>query len=753
MYPVDGSFVSPFVLEWQWKQRPPAAHPNHPDAPTNSALERLFARMRREAQGFGRFYMGASSNDGGREFKALPPGGFTPIDLQGMRPASPAGHRPGRGGDGATLRPMALPQPDPEWMAASIRAQDAAIEGIARRRGMSVYEYVDAVNARIADLVAQGQIFVRVPAAVLLDFLRQGRWATRAEGIATSVAPSLRVRAEVERTLFGAGTVERPHGPAYGYLAGQDGAAGNGMLSWYGDIALRLDDVLRPRATFIIGDSADFAAHGGFVPQPLCDLSQAYRANLYRSDPTFADYYAPAHPELLYSPDPLDHRVLDRVLPYFEVEVHAEDASRPPFGITDVPEIIVLRDPRMLYRNPRNAFRHPREAEELMALLRDSSLNCRGADGVDLRGRVRGLTGRVADSASALARASDPLALLKHYDPQMIEPRRMMTHREFFIPDSPSITVKLSDPMALDAEAARTPEERLAVLQAEVERARAERALLAQYFGEAHVARERIFLVPEMPFETRVWRSLQDSPWPQAAPGAVVAPAIMRVQERLPLARESFFHTMYRSGAQQTFPAAEDLTAACALWVRGERGAPFDAGLFDRVERVTSSISDLIGRAVGEEGVRVAGFEAALRHFCTAMTRLVNETGLRPHLYTRVLFVKREGAWTYRIQDGLADAFTDVPRLGENQETIARLRAGERVSPAAFGQAVGEIEYVLVLNAMSHALGEDARIRPPWADLVDGRFVEALLHRWEAEDWEMGWNYDVRPRDQTAGGV
>lgn len=751
MYPVEGSFVSPFALEWQWKQRLPGARANRADPPDGSALEQLFARMRSEARSFARLNMTAC-DDGTHAFKPLPQGAFTPIRLTGSQGASPEGDHARRGGDGAALTPFVLPQPDPAWKAASIREQDAAIERIARQRGMSVYEYVDAANARIADLVGQGEIFVRLPAAVLLDFLREGRWASRARGVATSVAPSLRVRAAVERALFGAGTTARPHGPGYGYLAGPDGAAANGMLSWYGDIALRLQGSLRSRASFMIGDSADFADHGGFVPQPLTDLSEAYRANPYRRDPTFADHYAPAHPELVYSPDPLDHRELDRVLPYLEVQLHPREADEAAFSIADVAEIVLLRDARALYRNPRNAFRDPGEAEQLLGLLRDSGLSWRPAQGVSLGTRVRGLTGRVGASVPAIERAREPLALLRHYEPQEIGARRITTHREFFIPDHPRRTVKLSDPMALDADATRSPAERLAMLRAEIERYRAGRALLTHYFGEDHLADERIMLAPNMPFDTRVWVSLQGSAWPQAAPGIVDAPAIVRVQERLPLPREPFFHVMHRSGAQQTFPSVDDLTAACALWLRGEGdGSAFDARLFDRVERNSSSISDLVKRAVGDESVRVEGFEPALRQFTVRMIDFQNETGLRPLLYTRALFVQRDGMWTYRFQDGLTDPFTEVPQLGANRGTIERLRAGQPVSPEAFGKAVDEIESVLVLNAMSHALGERARIRAPWAELVDRRFVEQLLHRWEAEDWEMGWNYDVRPRAHTSG--
>lgn len=656
--------------------------------------------------------------------------------LRASGSASPPRH------DAVLLRP----RPDPLWQARAMREQDVAMAVIAARRGMTLDTYRAAVNAHIERLLRDAHLYIRVAGGVLLDFLQARRWASRLEGLANSVAPSLRTRVVRESILFGTPRADSAYGPAYGYLAGADGAPGHDHIKdWYGGVALRLSDALRGRASFMIGDSADFAGRGGFIPQPLNDLSEAYRANLYRWDPDYGAIHASAHPHLVYSPDPLDHQDLDCIMPYVEFQLHApEDSTTPPLSFSDIVEIIVLDDRQGLYMNPRNAFRSADEADGLLRALNESGVGWRAAPGVDLS---LGARARLVASRPPVGHGArqDLATWLERAAPQAVSARRSATHQLFVLPRHPGSLVKVTDPALVDPTGSRPSDERLAALREALGVYRDHRALVGRYLGPEHLAPERSFIVEDLPFDEKVWPELSAGAWPRLGPGLIRAPGLVRIQDRLPPIRAPHLHFMHRSGMQQSFPSARDLTAAWGQWLRGE-GGRFDAQLFDRVERTMSSLSDLLRLSRDRHASGHPGLREAMQSLVAGVIRLVNETGWRPYLYTRALLVVREGRWTYVVQDGLHDCCAQPPRIGDATTAIARIRAREPVGPLEFGAALDEIEYALGLNAMNHALGGEGRIALPSAPLLDAQFAEALLARWQAEDWEIGWDYDVRPR-------
>lgn len=745
MLPIGHGIISPFAGKWpQWKT-PPGGEAGREGL--NRAGSRvlpghglavLWRHTARTVASTAWPVRPAGPHNGRARFASLP------TEAPRLAPLLPSSARTGATSSRDLVRGEVLVRPstDPAWRERAVRAQDLAMAEIAARRGMTLEAYRDAVNAHIARLLGDAHLFVRVPGGVLLDLLRAGRWATRLEGLANSVAPSLRTRAIREHILFGTPRADHAPAPGYGYLAGPDGTHRHSYLRWYGGVALRLHDRLRCRASFIIGDTADYAGRGGFVPQPLNDLREAYRANLYRWDPDYGDVYAREHPDLLYSPDPLDHTDLERIMPYVEFQLHAAPGAGPvPLELSDIAEVIMLDDRETLFRSPRNAFRSVHEADGLLQALNGSGLAWRGAPGVDLTRRAAQRIAASRPPAGEAARRA-PADWLQRATPQAVAARRIATHRLYFLPHHPGRLVKVNPPTLVDPDGARPAAETAAALLAELDTYRAHRAMLGRYLGAEHLVRERSFVMESLPFAVADWPQLRDGSWTQAAHGVVAAPAIVRVQDRLPAVRDPHFHFMYRSGMQQSFPAANDLAAACALWLRDE-GGRFDADLFERVERTMSSFSDLLRVSRERLVAGQPGLRESMRHLVSNVIRFVNDTGWRPYLYTRALFVVSEGRWTYKVQDGLHDCFARPSRVGDATATIAAIRDGEAVGPEAFGAAIDEVEYALSLNAMSQALGEEARIALPGASLLDARFAQALLALWERESWEMGWDYDV----------
>jgi Protein of unknown function (DUF3626) len=197
---------------------------------------------------------------------------------------------------GPTTATRLLPTPDVGWCAGAVAAHLAAAQSNAVQRGLSTEAYVTAVDQWLKYRVRRAEVRVRIRQHHLLSLLTDERYLTQFEVGHSGGAFGQARRIVVEHTVLGVPPSCLPRDrPVYGYLSGSDES---GMVGQYGDVILRLRPSVRCRATFVVGDSLDYAigqATGPvFVPQPV--LRPRYLALIAPTDPLDCNALADASP-------------------------------------------------------------------------------------------------------------------------------------------------------------------------------------------------------------------------------------------------------------------------------------------------------------------------------------------------------------------------------------------------------------------------------------------------------------------------
>lgn len=127
--------------------------------------------------------------------------------------------------------------------------------------GTTPRRWREQMTGQLQAAVDQGAFYTRVPADVMPDLLRDGRWKTQHETAGSRGAYDPAGRAQVEAQLFGTRPATAPRDrPVYGYVAEPGFAtvakpAEQGVVSSYGEVVVRLNESVRDRTTITVGDS------------------------------------------------------------------------------------------------------------------------------------------------------------------------------------------------------------------------------------------------------------------------------------------------------------------------------------------------------------------------------------------------------------------------------------------------------------------------------------------------------------------
>lgn len=196
---------------------------------------------------------------------------------------------------------------------------------------MDVDEYKKAINNKLDDMLNDAEVRVRVPKNKLDDILKDGKFKTQFETGKSGGLLDNGKRATFEKKIFGIGDDVIENRPIYGYMNNANNYYDNDMLDGYGKVIVKLDDSVKNRTTFTIGDSLDTNQLGNTVnsvPTPVKNPN-------YRSG-TYGGYM-----NLEYSTgDPLIKKgINDYGLGYTEAQIHNG------VSIKDIDEIIFKNKP------------------------------------------------------------------------------------------------------------------------------------------------------------------------------------------------------------------------------------------------------------------------------------------------------------------------------------------------------------------------------------------------------------------------
>lgn len=141
-------------------------------------------------------------------------------------------------------------------------------------------EEIDAAMAAVESLVKDKPISMRVPSAILTDYiLPQGRFKNQHETGTSRGYLDSEYRKEAERIAFGE---DLENFPIYGYI--KTDYDDNGVLSFYGEVRVVFKPSVRERTTITMDDSLDNFMAKQVAPSPLTKLSPQCIDNAYDID-------------------------------------------------------------------------------------------------------------------------------------------------------------------------------------------------------------------------------------------------------------------------------------------------------------------------------------------------------------------------------------------------------------------------------------------------------------------------------------
>lgn len=154
---------------------------------------------------------------------------------------------------------------NPAWVEMLHKRASGGRQSRATEVGLSVDEYVARAEVKIRNWVSGAHIRIRIREEQLVQFLLDGEYKTMAEtgqsgGGMTRVEARLKAEQQVLGIPIDGASALRP---ISAYLSGSDET---GKIAIYGEIVLTVNDYLRSRTWFLLGDLVD---------TPILNLGQA----------------------------------------------------------------------------------------------------------------------------------------------------------------------------------------------------------------------------------------------------------------------------------------------------------------------------------------------------------------------------------------------------------------------------------------------------------------------------------------------
>lgn len=167
----------------------------------------------------------------------------------------------------------------------------------ARRRGMDVKAYTQAVDKKATSLLKDAQPWIAARPEALESILHEGQFRASTEARFGEDADYQALRTGIEQQYFGTAP-EATERPIYGYASAHpDGdmtnAGGINKVAMYGSVSIKLKPVMREQATWTGDDS--YSAYGTLLPTKLTAPDhRSFRADedplLYENLPDVPNY-------------------------------------------------------------------------------------------------------------------------------------------------------------------------------------------------------------------------------------------------------------------------------------------------------------------------------------------------------------------------------------------------------------------------------------------------------------------------------